>query len=91
MGVSAQVSVYPLGQGDLSPAIQAAWRAFRAHGLSCRPGAMSTLLEGETETVFAALRDAFQAAAERGATAMVVTVSNACPALPSEGVVAHHG
>jgi uncharacterized protein YqgV (UPF0045/DUF77 family) len=91
MGVNAQVSVYPLGQGDLSPAIQAAWRAFQAHELDYRPGATSTLLEGETETVFAALRDAFQAAAERGATVMVVTVSNACPALPPEGAVTHHG
>jgi uncharacterized protein YqgV (UPF0045/DUF77 family) len=83
--------VYPLSQGDLSPAIQAAWKAFQAHELNYRPGAMSTLLEGDTETVFAALRDAFQAAAEQGAAVMVVTVSNACPPLPSEGAVAHHG
>lgn len=91
MVVSAQVSVYPLGQGDLSPAIQAAWKAFQAYELDYRPGAMSTLLEGDTKRVFAALRDAFEAAAEQGATVMVVTVANACPPLPPEGAVAHHG
>lgn len=90
MGVSAQVSVYPLGQGDLAPAIQAAWKAFRAHGLSYQPGPMSTLLEGDTEKVFAALRDAFQAATTQGATVMVVTVSNACPSSPSQEAVARH-
>jgi len=90
MGVSAQVSIYPLEQSDLAPGIKAAWKAFRAHGLDYRPGPMSTLLEGETETVFAALRDAFQAATEEGATVMVVTVSNACPPLPPQEAVAHH-
>jgi hypothetical protein len=29
--------------------------------------------------VFAALRDAFKAAAEHGGTVMAITVSNACP------------
>jgi uncharacterized protein YqgV (UPF0045/DUF77 family) len=90
MGVSAQVSVYPLGQGDLTPAIQAAWKAFCARGLNYQPGPMSTLLEGDTEKVFAALRDAFQAATAQGATVMVVTVSNACPPLPSQEAVAGH-
>ena len=88
MGVSAQVSVYPLGQGDPSSAIHAAWEAFRAHRLEYQPGSMSTLLQGDTEQVFAALHDAFQAAAERGATVMVITVSNACPPLPSREAVA---
>jgi uncharacterized protein YqgV (UPF0045/DUF77 family) len=79
MSVSAQVSVYPLGHGDLAPAIEAVWRAFEAHSLHYEPGPVSTLLEGEEGAVFAALRDAFAAASEHGGTVMVVTVSNACP------------
>ncbi len=82
MTVSAQVSIYPLGQSDLAPAIEAAWKAFEARGLAYRPGSMSTLLEGEEAVVFAALRDAFRAASEHGGTVMVVTVSNACPPMP---------
>jgi hypothetical protein len=40
---------------------------------------MSTLVAGEDEVVFAALRDAFRAATGYGASVMVVTVTNACP------------
>ncbi len=79
MSASAQVSVYPLGQDDLVPAIEALWRAFEAHGVRYQAGPMSTLLEGEEGALFAALRDGFAAACEHGGTVMVVTLSNACP------------
>ena len=81
MGVTAQVSVYPLGQTQLEPAIEAVWGVLRAHGLHYQAGPMSTRLEGNEETVFAALRDAFQAAAQFGGTVMTITISNACPRL----------
>jgi len=79
--VSAQVSIYPLGQDDLSPAIEAAWTAFAAHGVRSLPGPMSTLLEGEEGAVFSALQEAFRAACAHGGTVMTVTLSNACPAV----------
>jgi uncharacterized protein YqgV (UPF0045/DUF77 family) len=85
MQVSAQVSLYPLGQSNLGPAIEAALRVFKAQGLDYRVGSMSTLVAGEDEAVFEALRDAFQAAAAHGGTVMAFTVSNACPAVPSHG------
>jgi uncharacterized protein YqgV (UPF0045/DUF77 family) len=84
MQVSAQVSLYPLGQSSLGPAIEAALQAFGARGLDYRVGSMSTLVAGEAEAVFEALRDAFQTAAAHGGTVMVLTVSNACPALPPQ-------
>jgi uncharacterized protein YqgV (UPF0045/DUF77 family) len=40
---------------------------------------MSTVVEGTSGDVFAALQRAFETAAQTGATVMVVTVSNACP------------
>lgn len=79
--VSAQVSIYPLGQDHLSPAIDAAWKAFAAQGVRSLPGPMSTLLEGEENAVFSALREAFRAACAHGGTVMTVTLSNACPAV----------
>jgi len=85
MEVSAQVSLYPLGQSDLRPAIEAAWKALKAGGLDYRAGSMSTLLAGQAEAVFTALRDAFQAAASHGSTVMVITLSNACSPLPLRG------
>ncbi|PMP77782.1 MAG: hypothetical protein C0183_16945 [Roseiflexus castenholzii] len=77
VGLTAQVSLYPLRQEHLSPAIDAALALWRERGLDVRPGAMSTLIAGEEETVWEALRAAFAAAC--GETVMVVTVSNACP------------
>jgi uncharacterized protein YqgV (UPF0045/DUF77 family) len=85
MAVGARASVYPLGQDDVTPAIQE-WDAFRAHGPDGHTGSMSTLLEGNTQAVLTALGDAFQAAAEHGGTVMVITLSSASPpAQPQEG------
>ncbi|MGQ9492570.1 MAG: thiamine-binding protein [Anaerolineae bacterium] len=89
MTISAQVSVYPLGQSDLAPAIEAVWQVFQAHGLHYEPGPMSTLVQGDEEAVFTALHGAFHAASQYGATVMVAMVSNACPRLPPQEK-AHH-
>lgn len=77
--VSAQVSLYPLRQAHLSPAIREAAQALAEYGLDAQAGLMSTLVRGEDTTVFAALREAFRRASELGDTVMVVTLSNACP------------
>ncbi len=77
--ISAQVSLYPLGQEDLGPAIQAVLNVLAARDLPHRVGPMSTLVWGDEEVVFAALREAFVAAAQLGHAVMTVTVSNACP------------
>jgi len=81
--VSAQVSLYPLRQASIELPIREAVRVFRERGLETRMGAMSTLVWGEEQAVFAALQEAFHRAAERGDTVMAVTLSNACP-LPKE-------
>jgi uncharacterized protein YqgV (UPF0045/DUF77 family) len=84
ISISAQVSLYPLGQEDLSPVIDKALDIFRHHGLDVRPGSMSTLISGDEGAVFSALQDAFQRAAKGGRVVMVATFSNACPAPSSE-------
>ena len=78
-GITAQVSLYPLRQESLSPAIDEALRIFREHGLEVEPGVMSSLLVGEDADIFAALQEAFRLVAERGSVVMVATFSNACP------------
>lgn len=80
METSAQVSVYPLRQRDLRPAVEAVRLAFERAGLEPTIGPMSTIARGERERIFAALREAFEGAAATGDFAMVVTLSNACPA-----------
>jgi len=79
MVISAQVSLYPLRQERLSPALEVVKTAFEAHGLRPKVGAMSTLVEGDIAMVFSALRDAFEQAAGMGQVVMTVTLSNACP------------
>jgi uncharacterized protein YqgV (UPF0045/DUF77 family) len=78
-GISAQVSIYPLKQDKLSPAIDAVLESFAQYGIESQTGAMSTMVWGDDEEVFAALRDAFRQAASLGEVVMVMTVSNACP------------
>lgn len=77
--ISAQVSLYPLRQVSIGPAIREAVRIFQKRGLRIRIGEMSTLVGGEDNVVFAALQEAFQHVAERGDVVMVITLSNACP------------
>jgi uncharacterized protein YqgV (UPF0045/DUF77 family) len=79
MNVSAQVSVYPLRQERLSPAIDQALAVFRRHDLNVELGTMSTVVVGEQQAVFAGLQEAFEAAASSGDVVMAVTLSNACP------------
>jgi uncharacterized protein YqgV (UPF0045/DUF77 family) len=79
MQISAQISLYPLKQEKLSPAVEGVWKILEERGLAFEKGNMSTVVVGEGEKVFAAIQDAFLGAAARGAVSMVVTFSNACP------------
>ena len=83
IGITAQVSLYPLGQATLSPTIDKALDILREHELEVRPGSMSTLISGESSVVFQALQSAFEQSAKQGEAVMMVTFSNACP-VPSE-------
>lgn len=79
MFLAAQISLYPLRQSDLSPAISNAVSILSEHGLEVSPGVMSSLASGDDEALFAAIKDIFQKSAEQGDLVMVVTLSNACP------------
>jgi uncharacterized protein YqgV (UPF0045/DUF77 family) len=80
MRVSAQISVYPLRQQQLAPAVEAVRLALETEGLEPEVGPMSTLVRGDADRIFSALREAFERAASAGDVAMVLTLSNACPA-----------
>jgi uncharacterized protein YqgV (UPF0045/DUF77 family) len=77
--ISAQISIYPLRQEHLSPAIDAVREALESRGFQPEIGAMSTIVTGEAKDVFVALHEAFDRAAATGHVVMTVTVSNACP------------
>ena len=77
--MAAQVSLYPLRQKLLSPAIEEVLRIFKNQGLELKPGTMSTVITGPEESLWAGLRSAFRAATKRGEAVMLITISNACP------------
>ena len=78
--VSCQFALYPLRQPRISPVLEDVVRALDEVGVAYEMGGMSTLLHGDEEQVFAALRSAFRAAAARGDAVLIATVSNGCPA-----------
>lgn len=77
--ISAQVSLYPLRQADLKPAISQAMKSFREHGLDISAGTMSTVVMGDPDTVFDALKASFRAADALGDVVMIASISNCCP------------
>jgi len=77
--VSLQLSVYPLRQPHLRPAIEAALRAAAGEDVSITVGRLSTFVGGDEPAVFAALRAAFRAAGSSGSTVMVATLASGAP------------
>jgi uncharacterized protein YqgV (UPF0045/DUF77 family) len=79
MAILAQVSIYPLRQTELSSSIDSVLEVFEKSKIFFKEGKMSTLVEGEPDQVFKALKEAFEKADEIGDFSMVITLSNACP------------
>jgi uncharacterized protein YqgV (UPF0045/DUF77 family) len=82
--ISVQISLYPLRQRHLGPAIANALESLRAIGLDVRPGTMSTVVAGDCDAVFDGLKASFRAAAALGDVVMVASISNCCPAPPGQ-------
>ncbi len=77
--IMAQVSIYPLRQKEIGPAIEKVWDIFQQHDLDVHPGPMSTRIVGDEDAVFAALQDAFHTTGSGIDVVMVATFANACP------------
>ena len=83
--VSCQLSLYPLRQQDVGPAVRGGIGAARAEGCTVRVGNLSTLLWGSEEQVFAGARAAFRAAQAQGSAVMTATF---VAGMPSDELVA---
>ncbi len=79
MQISAQISLYPLKQPSISPTIEEAWKILEEGKLDLKKGQMSSVVSGEAEEVFRAIKEVFLKSAGLGPVSMVVTFSNACP------------
>jgi len=77
--LSIQVSLYPLRQTHIGPAISKALEVFRLRGLEVKAGTMSTVVIGGEDDIFDSLKSSFQSAAALGDVVMVASISNCCP------------
>lgn len=77
--LGCQFSVYPLRQADVDEPVQAAIRAAAATGCTVRVGNLSTLLAGDEDRVFSALRAAFRAAQRHGPAVLTATLAAGIP------------
>lgn len=78
MFLACQMSLYPLGKDNYTAIIKEAVAVLEGSGVEVEVNAMSTIIRGEEEAVWQAVRRLFQVAAERGEAVMVMTVSNRC-------------
>ncbi len=79
MKVQAEVSLYPLRTRKLSGPVDEFCEVLRSHGLHAETRSMSTLIVGESEGLFAALKEGFDVAARRAEIVIDCKISNACP------------
>ena len=79
MEVEAEVSLYPLAQNELGPGVKAFIETLREQGCQVEVGEMSSLVVGESQTVFEALRLAYERAASQGGCVLIVKACNVCP------------
>lgn len=76
MRIQAEVSFYPLKAPDVTLEIAAFITALRTHDVEIELGALSTLVCGESDAVFDALKQAYHICAQSGTAAMVVKYVN---------------
>ncbi len=77
--ISCQFSLYPLRQPRITPVLEEVVQSLVDMGVEFEMGSMATILQGDEEQVFAALRRAFAVAAKRGDAVLVASISNGCP------------
>lgn len=79
MIVSVQFSIYPLRDMHLSPAIEKAAKILRDSNLPIDVGSMSSITYGNSEMVFKAFQEIYDALAADYHIVIMMTLSNACP------------
>jgi len=84
MNVQAEVSIYPLRTERIGAAINQFVDTLEQADVKVSAGPMSTWIEGETDEVFEAVRQAFAQTAEKYPLVLVLKLSNSCPARANE-------
>jgi len=80
--ISAQLQLYPLAEEDYGAVIWQAidlLRSYEGQGLRVEVGPMSTLIAGDADLVWRAVRELFSFTADGRRIVLVTTMSNVCP------------
>lgn len=77
--ISIQVSLYPLGDYDITEKIFGFLHIFENYGLQYHLGSMSTVISGQTSVVFKAMEEAYRWVATNTRFVLICTMSNAVP------------
>ncbi|SMB99940.1 YKOF-related Family [Thermanaeromonas toyohensis ToBE] len=76
--LACQVALYPLGVKEYSQLIKEVLASWSAGQVQVETNSMSTIIRGEEEEVWRAVKTLFEAAADRGEVVLVATFSNRC-------------
>lgn len=76
--MSCQVSLYPLGNRDYEKIVLEAVRSLPQEGIEVDVNPMSTILRGDDEKVWEAVKSLYQTGKSFGYMVMTMTLSNRC-------------
>jgi len=79
MIVEMEVSLYPVGDVDLSHPANDFAHVLEAEGCAVTVGPMSSFVVGDSSQIFAALRKGYESAAQQGGCVLIVKACNVCP------------
>lgn len=79
MIVSVEFSIYPLKEKHISSFLEDAFLILRNYGLSINKGSMSSIISGESEKIFHALREIYDKISSNSQVVIIAKFSNACP------------
>ena len=79
MNIEADVSLYPLAEQYLQHPVHDFVELLEKRGCSVENGPTSSIVKGESEQVFEALRLGYEQAALKSGCVLIVKICNVCP------------
>ena len=79
MKIEADVSLYPLGEEEVIHPVHDFWEGLKKHGCTIEHCQASTLVAGESNQVFEAVRLGYEEAVQKSGCVLIMKISNACP------------
>jgi len=76
--IGIQVSIYPLREKEISPALNKFWEKLKESELKFEVNSFATIIWGEEDRIFDFLKDVWKEVTKDRSVVMVVTLSNAC-------------